>query len=276
MQQVQRAFSRWQLTADGDAFKTQTSILQPVSFGGVPAMLKIAECEEERRGGAVMRWWNGGGAARVLAYSREALLLERIEGTTLRQTAYEGHDISVDSAPDDAASRVLCQVAACLHMPRRQPLPELLPLPQWFATLAPAAKTHGGIIQKAADLADALLNTPQDITVLHGDLHHDNILDGGARGWLAIDPKGLLGERGFDFANLFCNPDYATATSFGRLERQIEIVCAAAQLEAPRLLAWITAWAGLSAVWHINDGETPDTALAVADAAFHALGSGSL
>jgi aminoglycoside/hydroxyurea antibiotic resistance kinase len=42
--------------------------------------------------------------------------------------------------------------------------------------------------------------------VLHGDLHHGNVLDFGLRGWLAIDPKGLLGERGFDFANIFTNP----------------------------------------------------------------------
>jgi hypothetical protein len=42
---------------------------------------------------------------------------------------------------------------------------------------------------------------------LHGDIHHDNILDFGRRGWLAIDPKRLFGERGFDYANLFCNPD---------------------------------------------------------------------
>ena len=42
---------------------------------------------------------------------------------------------------------------------------------------------------------------------LHGDLHHDNVLDFGPRGWLAIDPHGLLGERGFDFANIFDHED---------------------------------------------------------------------
>jgi streptomycin 6-kinase len=42
----------------------------------------------------------------------------------------------------------------------------------------------------------------------------------GPRGWLAIDPKGLCGERGFDFVNIFCNPDFALATAPGRLVRQ--------------------------------------------------------
>jgi streptomycin 6-kinase len=37
---------------------------------------------------------------------------------------------------------------------------------------------------------------------------------------LAIDPKRLVGERGFDYANIFCNPDRHTATSPQRLSRQ--------------------------------------------------------
>jgi streptomycin 6-kinase len=61
-------------------------------------------------------------------------------------------------------------------------------------------------------VANVLLSSPQDEVVLHGDLHHGNILDFGTRGWLAIDPKGLLGERGFDYANIFTNPDLAEPT----------------------------------------------------------------
>jgi Aminoglycoside/hydroxyurea antibiotic resistance kinase len=64
--------------------------------------------------------------------------------------------------------------------------------------------------QAAADAAAALLASPltgtDDTVVLHGDLHHDNILDGGPRGWLAIDPNGLIGERTYDIANLLRNP----------------------------------------------------------------------
>ena len=41
--------------------------------------------------------------------------------------------------------------------------------------------------------------------LLHGDLHHENIMHG-PRGWLAIDPKGVLGDPGFDAANMFYNP----------------------------------------------------------------------
>ena len=40
-----------------------------------------------------------------------------------------------------------------------------------------------------------LLAEPREVCALHGDLHHDNVLDFGPRGWLAIDPHALVGER---------------------------------------------------------------------------------
>ena len=97
-----------------------------------------------------------------------------------------------------------------------------------------------------------MLATTRDV-VLHGDLHHDNVLDFGERGWLAIDPT-YLGERGFDFANIFTNPDLAdparpVATGPDRFARRLEVVAEAAELDRPRLLRWILAWTGLSAAW---------------------------
>jgi streptomycin 6-kinase len=67
---------------------------------------------------------------------------------------------------------------------------------------------------------------------LHGDIQHGNILDFGSRGWLAIDPKGLIGERSFDYANLFCNPEAAVALAPRRLARQVDVVAEAAGLSS--------------------------------------------
>ena len=91
--------------------------------------------------------------------------------------------------------------------------------------------------------------------VLHGDIHHGNILDFGERGWLAIDPKGLFGERGYDYANLFCNPELSTCTRRERFLRQLAVVTQAANLDRQRLLMWIMAYAGLSAAWFLEDNE---------------------
>jgi streptomycin 6-kinase len=97
--------------------------------------------------------------------------------------------------------------------------------------------------------------------VLHGDLHHENVLDGGVRGWLAIDPKGLIGERGFEYANLFRNPDADLALAPGRLARLASIVAETAALERARLLAWVYAYAVLGAAWSLEDGSEDDAAV---------------
>jgi streptomycin 6-kinase len=251
---------RWSLTPDGEPFETPSSVLQPVRHDGAPAMLKIAVEAEERNGAALMVWWGGEGAARVLAHEEDALLMERAVGPrSLVEMARHGRD--------DEASRVICAVAARLHAPRERPPSTLVPLRDWFRALDPAAARYGGVLVRAAATARELLREPRDVRVLHGDIHHGNVLDFEPRGWLAIDPKGLAGERGFDFANTLCNPDHETATAPGRLERQVDVVSEAASLERTRLLQWILAYAGLSAAWTLEEGEEPALAIAVAEIA---------
>jgi streptomycin 6-kinase len=252
--------SRWDLTPDGDPIVTPTSTLMPVRQHSTPAMLKIATHREEIVGNRLMVWLDGQGAARVLAHEGNTVLLERAIGA--RSLA----DLA-GSERDDEASRIICGVVAQLHAVRKKPPPDLVPLTQWFRELPPAAAAKGGILVRCAEVARELLATPADIVVLHGDIHHDNVLDFAERGWRAIDPQGLIGERGFDYANIFCNPDHETAAAPGRLDRQVDIVAAAAGLERTRLLKWIVAWAGLSAVWSISEGELPDTALEIAERA---------
>ena len=252
---------RWGLTPDGEPIITPTSRLLPVRSGRVPAMLKLAAVDEEKIGGELMRWWDGQGAARVLAYAEDALLLERArDGDSLAHLARSGRD--------DEASRILCATVISLHEPRSLPPPErLTPLRRWFTALEPVAEMQGGLMSLAATVASKLLATPREVGVLHGDIHHGNVLDFGWRGWLAIDPKGLLGERTFDYANLFCNPDAGTAATPGRLARQLDIVAAAAHLERGRLLNWVLAWAGLSAAFLLEDGLPAQAALRIAELA---------
>ncbi len=249
--------TRWQLTPDGEPIVTSTSHLLPVLHDYSPAILKIALVPEEKRGGGVMRWWNGNGAAKVRALEGDAVLLERATGGgSLAEMARDGRD--------DEACRIICGVVSALHLPRQPPAPPVTPLTDWFRELTPTAAKHGGILTLCAETAWELLAHPQDERVLHGDIHHGNILDFGKLGWRAIDPKGLRGERGFDYANLFCNPDGEMATTPGRVARRADVVSAASGLERRRLLLWVLAWAGLSAVWMLSDGEAPDHALAAA------------
>lgn len=253
---------RWRLLADGPPFRSSFgSVLAPVRHDGTPAMLKIAAGEEEARGAAVMSWWAGAGAARVLAHDGPAILLERAMGPrSLAAMARSGQDAE--------AMGILARAATTLHAPREgRPPATLTPLDRWFGALAAAASRHGGVLGKSLATANALLAAPQAPAVLHGDLHHDNLVDGGERGWLAIDPKGLWGERGYDFAAMLCNPDIAIAGAPGRLADRVAIVAAQSTIEPRRILQWALAYAGLSAAWTLEDGGDAAPALAMAELA---------
>lgn len=254
---------KWRLSADGEPFTTPHTVsrLLPVLRDGERAILKLACIEEERRGGELMEWYAGIGAAPVLAREGEAILLVRLDGgRSLADMARSGED--------DEATRILCNTARTLHTPRGQAPPErLVPLETWCRALEPAAARHGGLFEKAAKVLRPLLRDAQDPVVLHGDLHHDNVLDGGERGWLAIDPKGVFGERAFDYANLFRNPDVETALAPGRMARRVQIVAAQTGLQPKRILEWVLAYAGLGAAWSLEDGQDPQPGLRIVESA---------
>jgi streptomycin 6-kinase len=256
---------RWRLTPDGAPFKTRFgSKLLAVRSGGASAMLKIAFGEEERRGADILNWFAGEGAVRILAHDDPALLMERAAGPrSLAAMARQGED--------DAAMAILCRAAARLHEIRAAPPPaSLVPLDVWFRDLPKAAAKRGGIFEASWAAAQALLAEPRDVRPLHGDLHHDNVLDGGLsddgglRGWLAIDPKGLMGEIGFDYANMVCNPGIEVSGAPGVLARRARIVCNATGFAPRRFLTWVLAWTGLSAAWTLDSGGEAPPALEIA------------
>lgn len=247
---------RWQLIPDGTPLITRTSQLLPVitATGGINAMLKITGDVDEQTGNALMVWWEGNGAADVIAHDGEAILLVRATGpASLSAMSQEGQDAE--------ACRIMCLTVNQLHTSRKRPFPQLAPLHEWFYPLKPVARNYGGILARCAEISTELLATPRDVVVLHGDIHHDNVLDFGASGWLAIDPKGLKGERGFDFANIFTNPDIGhpvprVATVPEIFKQRLRMVTGMAGLDRERLLKWIIAWCGLSTTWSLESNET--------------------
>lgn len=247
--------ARWGLTPDGSVISTYGSSLLPVLRGKEPAMLKLSEATDERLGHILLEYWNGDGAARVLARTDDAMLIERATGSRSLSAMARS-----SAEADDAATVILCDAIASLHKPPGPAPNSLIPLETWFSELFPMAEQQGGLLAQSAAAARALLAEQREIVPLHADLHHDNVLDFEARGWLAIDPKCVTGDRAFDYTILFCNPDLANrnppvATVAGCFERRLEIVLARSGLERRRLLQWIIAWCGLSAAWFFGDGD---------------------
>jgi streptomycin 6-kinase len=256
-----QAFAAWDLTADGAAFSTSTSRLYPVLRRGRPAMLKIVTHDDERGGAAALAWFAGQGAVEVLAMEGDALLMARAEGT---------RDLvdMVVSGKDDAATQIICGVVNALHAPRPAPPPAgLIPLTRRFRSLfrtadAPGSDEH---YVAAATTARSLLAKPLNTVVLHGDIHHENILRDPHGGWAAIDSKGLIGEATYDYANTLENPiaHKGVVLGPGRLRRQAEIIAETAGVDLRRLLEFTFAYAALSECWGVEDGNASGYALAV-------------
>ena len=223
----------------------------PGTRDGLPVMLKIALVDEEVRGAALLRWWAGRGAAPVLEQDERATLLARATGT--RDLA-----AMVASGADAEVTGILVGTALALH---ERPAPsardgvQLVPLRRWFRDLL-TTDSDDPVLLQAAGIAEHALTTtmPEDVVALHGDIHHGNVLDFGDR-WAAIDPKGLIGHRAFDVANILCNPTEAAA--LGNLTARLNAIGRQANIPPVVLSQWTIAWCGLSLVW--SRGDSPPT-----------------
>ena len=199
-----------------------------------------------------LRWRDGHGSARLLDTDGDLQLLEFAGDRTLLA--------ELETIGDDAATGIVCDVLAELHAPSQRPAPPTLqPLRDYFASLFLKADmdAKAGLASQftdAAPVAERLLAKQPSAVPLHGDIHHENILHG-PRGWLAIDPKGLIGDPAFDAANLFYNPvESDLRYSDARVARMSGILSQRLGTGRAHLLDWAFAFSALSASWHVEDG----------------------
>jgi streptomycin 6-kinase len=248
--------ARWDLDPDGPARRTPSSVLAPMSRGGARLMLKVPIVEEERRGGRLMRAWDGRGAAPVLASDPDGtLLLARADdpGILVSEASADGPDAD---ARDDAAPRILARAARRLQAVPLDPrvVADAVPLATWFRELVDPVLPLPAALDRGAGVARDLLGGSGARVVLHGDVHHGNVLRfDGADDWRAIDPKALVGDPGFDTANVLANPTPTIALRPGRLARRARIVAEETGADVDAVLAWTEAWCALSAAWEVDD-----------------------
>ncbi len=240
MEKLKRLKAEWDLADDGEVFHVGNSLLQPVVSEGRQAILKVPLKDEERRGFRLLACWNGNAAVNVYRHDKDAILMERaMGGRSLKRMVLTGNE--------DEANRIVCGVVGQLHANDCPILSELVPLRVWFRSLYTAAGQEGGFFARGLAAAEDLWVRSCDPVALHGDIHYDNILDGGSRGWLVIDPKGLAGERGFDYANIFCNPDLTVAIA-GAVVKTGADCGGSGGYRVWRLLCWIIALGGVVGV----------------------------
>lgn len=253
------ALSHWRLDEPALIADTATSRVHKVRLpSGAFAALKILKPygEDEISGAHLMVWYAGDGAARILGIHDNAILMEWLGGAPLGNRVRAGDDAG--------ATEILCEVIQRLHRPRTSLPTGLAPLSERFATLfdtGPAIwpSSHHPFVAKAIELAVEMLETAPRSIPLHGDFHHDNVV-GSARGWLAIDPKGILGDPAYDLANTFRNPPRTgdLASNPDRIEALANAFSARLGYPRKRLLAWAAAHSALSGCWSHQAGNALD------------------
>jgi len=220
---------------------------------------------------AALRHYDGHGIVQVLEAddAQGALLLERlVPGTTLTPLAL---------ADDEQATTIAANVMQQLWRPIApgHPFPTIEEWGQGFQRLR--AQFDGGtgpfpgrLVKMAERLFAELLQGQAAPVLLHGDLHHYNILQAERQPWLALDPQGVVGEPAYEVGALLRNPTphISTLPNLQQIQaRRADLLADALGFDRQRIVGWGMAQAVLAAWWGFEDhGVLSDGDLAVAEA----------
>ena len=248
-QSLNNYLAAWNLSNAHLLTQTMTSQIYTVTHNAETVILKLLSASEvdEQRGALALRHFNGHGAVRLSRYDDGAQLMEYATGDELVTLVERGED--------EKATHIIARVLKELHgVPPDAPHDGLLKLDHWFGALFQKAAADKqidseSIYVRSASLAERLLADHREIRVLHGDIQHYNIRHS-PRGWLAFDPKGVIGERTYDCANTLCNPVMPELVhNETRLLKNATILADALALDLERVLAFTYIYTCLNASW---------------------------
>ena len=170
-------------------------------FRGMEAVVKVSPRNKDiRREVEALKHFNGVGMAKLLAYNHTAIIIERvIPGTFL-------------SKKDTASVKIACEVMQKLHLSSTDfDKSHFMDIDEWLAPIDKTWHFREDILERSRQYKQELLPKYKKRILLHGDLHHDNILKLGDS-YVAIDPKGVIGHPINDAWNFVI--DYEKDTKF--------------------------------------------------------------
>jgi streptomycin 6-kinase len=267
LDRIQRYAREWCVVVE-DSFETESSV---IAFGtrdvdalgthvNQAVVLKVVKQPgDEWRSGEILEAFDGNGVARVHTWAPGAVLMERLRpGNSLVDMALDGRD---EDATDILAG-VIQQMSG--HESARPPL-ACASIQDWGKGFERYIATGNDqipmdLVEAAHRVCLSLCATQREPKLLHGDLQHYNVLFDSGRGWLAIDPKGVIGELEFEIGAVLRNPVERPELFLSRatIESRIKQFASKLHLDYERALAWGFAQAVLSAIWDIEDGFVVD------------------
>ena len=201
---------------------------------------------------AYLKALDGQGAARILEFDRdrEAALLERISpGANLK---------SVCKKDQSEAVRIAIKVLKRILRPVPEDVSEFISLDRWFDGLKRAIGTKfpQDYAKRALEFYEQLSSDNANIFLLHGDLHHDNILSATREPFLVIDPKGMIGHVGYDIGVFLNNHhdwlEWNTRLE-GKLDQAVSDFADAFDLEESVIRKWAFCQMVLSWWWTFDE-----------------------
>lgn len=214
---------------------------------------------EFSRSSEVLEFWNGVGSVKLLGRGEGFQILEYLDGQDLQSVLDESTRISI-----------WLGITKQLHSHSSNPsLREKLPnIREWFSSLEKMASQRKDLAWEAAWKIFLELQTESaKSVVLHGDLHHENIRFS-ERGWLALDPKGLIGEPALESAIYFYNP-IPRSHDLERRDHILETahkMAGGLKVDSKKILSYAYVFGFLSASWMLEDGEDPKEVLRISQA----------
>lgn len=237
--------------------ETESSLIAIGHQEGRAVVLKVLKTPgDEWHAGEIIRAFDTHGVVDVYAHVPGAMLLERLTpGTPLVRVALD--------RSDDEASETLADVIQ--RMSPSQIPPNCATVADWakgFAryTASGDVQIPAVLVERAGALYAELCATQQTTRLLHGDLQHYNVLWDERRGWIAIDPKGVVGELEYEIGAMMRNPTERPGLFASReiVERRLERFARSLKIDHSRALSWTFAQAVLSAIWCVEDGFAVD------------------
>ena len=241
----------WALAVDGEPVAGRLSLVVPVlTEDGRAAVLKVGYPHEEAaQEHLALRYWAGNGAVELLRADphRAALLLERLGPADLT----ERWDLEACEIVGDLYGRI--------HVPAPPQVPSLAAqLERWTEHLRRAS---GGLpprlLEQAAALGADLATDPGTIgTLIHTDLHYENVLAAEREPWLVIDPKPLSGDPHYEIAPMLTNRwDEVAGQVRAAVRRRFDTLVDVAGFDEDRARAWVIVRVVHSAVCALEDAE---------------------
>lgn len=250
--------SRWAITVGAPFTLSYNFAAAASGANGEKLVLKLGVPRPElTREMQALRVYDGRGICRLIEVDEAigALLLERVQ---------PGDMLSTLGDPNEAA-----RIGAIAMRQLQQPVPAqhgFRHVREWADGLGRLRVMFEGgtgplpehLVNSAETIFTHLFSTADNDVLLHGDLHHFNILSDSSSplGWRVIDPKGMVGELGYE-TGTFIHNHYGV---YGKrhnpaqlIDSCIEIISAELDIPARRIRQHAFAQSILSAFWTVED-----------------------